>query len=107
MASTLEICLKGLKQRHKKNKSPLLLSLIEPHKLAVSSTISGWIEKVLKESGVNTAISKVIPHVQHHHQEQGCCGLKYEVRMKYSILRRNYKTKFENYKRVRSARIVT
>ena len=36
----------------------LLLSFVQPHKPVVSSTISGWIKKVLTISGVNVGVFK-------------------------------------------------
>ena len=36
----------------------LLLSFAKPHKKVKESAISGWVKKVLKESGVNTEIFK-------------------------------------------------
>lgn len=48
------------KWRSEHTVSQLLLSFIKPHKAVKSCTISGWLKKVLQESGINVDIFK--PH---------------------------------------------
>ena len=57
VTETLDMCLYTTKDR-KLGKSQLLLSFLRPCKEVVSSTISGWIKKVLKLGKVDTDIYK-------------------------------------------------
>ena len=54
----MEEYLKRTKVWRGKNKSQLLLSLVKPHNIVVSSTISGWIKNVLREAVIDTKSSK-------------------------------------------------
>ena len=58
VVATLEQNLKRTKFWRRKDKSQLLLSFVKPHSPMVSSTISGWIENVLREAGIDTKIFK-------------------------------------------------
>ena len=42
--------------RRVNNETQLLLSYIRPHRQVVSSTISGWLKKVLKSSGIDVSL---------------------------------------------------
>ena len=44
--------------REKQSSSQLLLSTMKPHGPVVSSTVSGWLKKVLGQAGINTDIFK-------------------------------------------------
>ena len=57
VVAALEEYLKRTKVWHGKVKSQLLLSFVEPHNPAVSSTIP-WIEIFLKDAGIDTKIFK-------------------------------------------------
>ena len=57
VVAALEEYLKRTKVWHGKVKSQLLLSFVEPHNPAVSSTIP-WIEIFLKDAGMDTKIFK-------------------------------------------------
>ena len=42
--------------RRVNNETQLLLSYIQPHRQVVPSTISGWLKKVLKSSGIDVSL---------------------------------------------------
>ena len=46
------------KNRRDPSRTPLLLSYIKPYKEIASSTISGWIKKVLQLANVDTNVFK-------------------------------------------------
>ena len=58
VVATLEQCLKRTNFWRRKDKSQLLLIFVKPHSPVVSWTISGWIENVLREAGIDTKIFK-------------------------------------------------
>ena len=57
VVSTLEVYFSRSKD-WRKDQTQLLLSFVKPHVEVVSSTISGWIKKVLHLAGIDTQIFK-------------------------------------------------
>ena len=56
--TTLDLYLERTKPWRTDQKKQLLLSYVKPHKEVCSSTISGWIIKVLNLAGIDTSVSK-------------------------------------------------
>ena len=56
--TTIEIYLNRTEQWRHNQKNQLLLSYVNPHKEVCSSTISGWIKKVLSLAGIDTNVFK-------------------------------------------------
>ena len=60
VVTTLDYYLKISNGWRNNEKNQLLLSFVQPHTEVKKSTIAGWIKSVLKESGIDTNLSK--PH---------------------------------------------
>ena len=56
--TTLDVYLERKKSWRTDHKKQLLLSYVNPHKEVCSSTISGWIIKVLNLAGIDTSVFK-------------------------------------------------